>query len=124
MSTERVIVHKSIAMKLVALMQAHFQRLRAGDPEKDGSRLSCQASESFAQNIVDLIQEAKKDGATIEEGTGERTGAVIQPHILMGVKPGMRAWERESFGPGEFDLYVFLSRRRADADHSGGSHGV
>ena len=98
MSTERVIVHRSIAQKFTALLRSHFEKIRAGDTDK-GAKISSLASEAFAQGFEAYLKEAQKDGANFVLGDLKREGAVIQPHIVTGLKPHMRAWQRESFGP-------------------------
>ena len=49
--------------------------------------------------MLSMLDEAQKDGAELLVGDMKRDGAVVQPHLLKGVRPGMRIWERESFGP-------------------------
>jgi len=53
-----------------------------------------------AENILGLIQDAKDSGAEVLLGDCKRDGAIVQPHIITGVKPGMKIWDRETFGPG------------------------
>ncbi|TDL25407.1 ALDH-like protein [Rickenella mellea] len=99
-STERVIVQRNIAAALQSELVAICGRLKAGDHINDPSvNLSCLFSESSAANVLSTIEEAASAGAQVLLGDMKRDGAVIQPHVLSGVKPGMRAWDRESFGP-------------------------
>ncbi|TFY71895.1 hypothetical protein EVG20_g1109 [Dentipellis fragilis] len=99
MSTERVIVQRPVAEKLISKLKARIATLgwKAGDPRT--SFVPPLFSERSAENVRDLLQEAKAAGAKILLGDGERSGAVVQPHMVTGVRPGMRLWERESFGP-------------------------
>ncbi|KAA1472194.1 aldehyde dehydrogenase [Dentipellis sp. KUC8613] len=99
MSTERVIVQRPVAEKLISKLKARIASLgwKAGDPRT--SFVPPLFSERSAENVRDLLQEAKAAGAEILLGDGERSGAVVQPHMVTGVRPGMRLWERESFGP-------------------------
>lgn len=100
MSTERVIVQRGIAPALTAELTRLASKLRAGDLESDSTaHLSCLYAEGSAQNVCSAIEEAKQMGAEILVGDGKRDGALVQPHILKGVIPGMRIWSRESFGP-------------------------
>lgn len=99
MSTERVIVHRSVASKLTGHLRVHFEKIRAGDG-KNGSKISSLASVAFAEGFEAYLKEAEKDGAKFLMGDLKRDGAVIQPHIMTNVKPHMRVWQRESFGPG------------------------
>ncbi|KAJ7201586.1 Aldehyde/histidinol dehydrogenase [Mycena pura] len=97
MSTERVIVQSGAAEQLIAQMQSLCQSLTAGDPKN--SKLGPLFTEASAENVVSMISEARKAGAEVLVGDVVRNGAVVRPHIIKGVKPGMRLWERESFGP-------------------------
>ncbi|MBY0402559.1 MAG: aldehyde dehydrogenase family protein, partial [Cyanobacteria bacterium] len=45
-----------------------------------------------------ITQDAIKKGAKLLTG-GKRTGPFFSPTVLTGVKPGMRAWDEEVFGP-------------------------
>lgn len=63
-------------------------------------------NEAIAENVVEMMREAKAEGAEVLTGDLAREGAVVQPHILLGVKPGMRAWNQESFGPGALSSII------------------
>ncbi|TRM60346.1 aldehyde dehydrogenase [Schizophyllum amplum] len=80
-STERVIVQRGVAEALTSKM------------------LSAVFSEPAAESIVNMIKEAHGEGAVVLLGDMARQGALVQPHIVKDVKPGMKLWERETFGP-------------------------
>jgi acyl-CoA reductase-like NAD-dependent aldehyde dehydrogenase len=102
MSTERVIVQKSISASLLEAISALAKKLKAGDHTADTSiALSALFNSGSAENVISMINEARDAGAEVVLGDVTRDGAVVQPHIVRGVKPGMRLWDRESFGPGE-----------------------
>ena len=102
MSTERVIVQRSVSEALIEKVTTYCKTLKAGDSRTDPqAKLPCVMNEVFAENILGMIREAKEAGAELLLGDLTRDGPLIQPHLLAGVKPGMRAWDRESFGPGE-----------------------
>ena len=98
MSTERVIVQHGVANALKEALVGEFKKLKSGGP---GEQLSALFREDSAANVESMMGEARAEGAEFLLGDGSRQGAVIQPHIVTGVKPGMRLWERESFGPRE-----------------------
>ncbi len=103
MSTERVIVQQGAAPTLVQELTALFKQAKAGDTKTEPSAvLDALFTDRSAENVVGMIKEAVSDGATLIVGDLSRQGAVVQPHILMNVRPGMRLWERESFGPGTY----------------------
>ncbi|KAI0642106.1 aldehyde dehydrogenase [Trametes meyenii] len=100
MSAERVIVQKGAADALVGELKSLFRQVRAGDPQTDPSvSIGALFTQSSAENVVGMIREAVEGGAKVLLGDLTRQGAVVQPHIVTDVRPGMRLWERESFGP-------------------------
>ncbi|KZV64148.1 aldehyde dehydrogenase [Peniophora sp. CONT] len=97
MSTERIIVERSAVEPLVAALKKHIASITAGDPAT--SAISSLFTETSAEGILGLLRDAKDAGAEIVAGDIQRDGALIKPHIVLGVKRGMRLWEQESFGP-------------------------
>lgn len=98
MSTERVIVQQKVAPTLASALVAEFSKLRSGGPE---ANISVLFTDGSAESVISLLREAKEQGAEFLLGDATRDGAVVQPHIVSKVKPGMKLWDRESFGPGE-----------------------
>jgi acyl-CoA reductase-like NAD-dependent aldehyde dehydrogenase len=97
MSTERLIVDEKVADEFVQKLSARAATLPAGDPRGHvvlGSLVTVNA----AVKMGDFIADATAKGATITAG-GKRTGSVFQATVLDHVKPGMRAYDEESFGP-------------------------
>ncbi|EJD05454.1 aldehyde dehydrogenase [Fomitiporia mediterranea MF3/22] len=102
MSTERVIVQRGAVSSLLPALQKHFQRIRAGDTYAQsggGARIPPLINEGSAESVLNLLREAQGEGAEILVGDLKRDGAVLNPHIVSGIRPGMRAFDRESFGP-------------------------
>ncbi|VDB92108.1 unnamed protein product [Peniophora sp. CBMAI 1063] len=97
MSTERVIVQRSAVEPLLQALKKHMASLSAGDPTT--SPMSSLFTETSAEGILSLLRDAKENGAEIIAGDLQREGALLKPHIVLGVKRGMRLWEQESFGP-------------------------
>ncbi|MBL0371638.1 aldehyde dehydrogenase [Rhizobium sp. KVB221] len=97
MSTERIIVDEKIADEFVAKLAARAAKLPAGDPRGHvvlGSLVSPQAAAKMEEFIADGIGK----GAKLVTG-GKRNGSVVEATLLDHVKPGMRSFEEESFGP-------------------------
>jgi acyl-CoA reductase-like NAD-dependent aldehyde dehydrogenase len=98
MATERVIVQRPALEPLIAALKEHLNTLTVGDPEH--SHLSSLFSERSADGIIAMLNEAKEAGAEVLLGDMQKAGpALLKPHILLGVKPEVRLWQRESFGP-------------------------
>ncbi|KAH9934270.1 aldehyde dehydrogenase domain-containing protein [Fomitopsis serialis] len=95
-STERVIVQRSVAAQLLTAVKKQFSELRAGGP---GCSLGPLFSEASAEHVVGLIRDAQNAGAEVLLGDGKRDGAVVQPHIVAKVTQDMKLWHNETFGP-------------------------
>jgi acyl-CoA reductase-like NAD-dependent aldehyde dehydrogenase len=99
MSTERVIVQRGVSDALISELTALASKMKAG-PNGSGSHISGVFSEASAANIVSLLKDAHDEGAKVIVGDLKYNGPYIQPHVVLGYKPRMRAWENETFGPG------------------------
>ena len=106
--TERVIVQRGASDKLIALLKGAAAQMKAGDQSSgsSGAQLGCVFSAASATNIISMISEAVADGATLLAGDVKADGAVVQPPSVLGVKPGQRLWDRESFGQGKYSFYL------------------
>jgi acyl-CoA reductase-like NAD-dependent aldehyde dehydrogenase len=102
MSTERVIVQRGVYKALEQAVVNLVKPLKSGDANE--VKLGALFDERSAENVVNMLKEAKEAGADILLGDLNRDGAVVQPHVVAGVKPGMRMFENESFGPGRCTL--------------------
>ncbi|KAJ7512450.1 Aldehyde/histidinol dehydrogenase [Mycena galericulata] len=97
MSTERVIVQRGVADALIAQIKKLSEALTVGADAN--AKLGPLFTEGSAANVLAMISEAQAAGAQVLAGDLGRDGALVRPHLIKGVKPGMRLWERESFGP-------------------------
>ncbi|TCD71815.1 hypothetical protein EIP91_003158 [Steccherinum ochraceum] len=99
MSTERVIVQRKASDTLIPAIVKHMSAVTAGDYRTSPHIISALFTEQSAASLVGMITEAESEGATVLVGNKQREGAVVKPHVLLNVKPGMRMWDRETFGP-------------------------
>ncbi|KAI0331638.1 aldehyde dehydrogenase [Cubamyces sp. BRFM 1775] len=100
MSTERIIVQRGAAGRLVEELAGFFGHIKAGNPDQDKSvHIGAMFNPGLAKNAIDMVKEAVSQGAKVLVGDLRHEGAVMQPHLLLEVKPGMRIWERETFAP-------------------------
>lgn len=101
MSTERVVVQSGVADDLISEIKTLFEAIKVGDTSVDKSFLvGALFLESSADNIINMIKEAQVDGAEVITGDVNRKKSLLVPHLIKNVKPGMRIWDRETFGPG------------------------
>jgi acyl-CoA reductase-like NAD-dependent aldehyde dehydrogenase len=97
MSTERIIVDEKIADEFVAKLADRASKLPAGDPRGHvvlGSLVTPEAAVKMDELIIDAVEK----GARLVAG-GKRSGSVVEATLLDHVKPGMRTFAEESFGP-------------------------
>lgn len=102
MSTERVVAVRAIAPALKSALHAILSSGEPGVRAGKGGKLGALFNVSAAERLVGMIKEAKEQGAELVVGDGSRDGAVVQPHLITGVKSGTSLWEEEQFGPGAY----------------------
>src|SRR5690606_13445802 len=74
---------------------------RVGDPMDEATEVGPQARVDLRDALHDQVQRSVAAGARLLLG-GEvprRAGAWYPPTVLADVRPGMAAWEEETFGP-------------------------
>ena len=98
MSTERIVVDSKIADEFVARFAKKAASLPAGDPRKSNVVLGSVVDLTTVERVQAMIADATAKGAKLAAG-GEVNGTVMNAHILDHVKPGMRIYGEESFGP-------------------------
>ncbi|KAK0623670.1 Aldehyde/histidinol dehydrogenase [Immersiella caudata] len=111
MSTERVLLHRSISGEFKARLLKKVEGLKCGNHEEDPDvSISGLITPGSATRVVDLVKVAVAGGASLLIGDMKITGpnnTIVGPHILEGVTPDMDIAHKESFGPvmilSEFD---------------------
>lgn len=97
MTTGLVLAHESIVDKLVDKLVAKANHLPVGDPLGQVA-LGPIISKGQVQRIHGIVQDSIKAGAKLAAG-GTFDGPYYKPTVLTGIKPGMRAFDEEVFGP-------------------------
>jgi len=99
MSTERIVVDESIADEFVAKFAARAVELPAGDPTKNAACvIGPMVAKESGPRLNALIDDALTQGAKLACG-GLADGAVMPATIVDFVKPGMKIFDEETFGP-------------------------
>ncbi|MFS0672575.1 NADP-dependent glyceraldehyde-3-phosphate dehydrogenase [Ornithinibacillus sp. 179-J 7C1 HS] len=94
---KRVLVHESVADKLVILLKEQVEKLTVGSPEENSVIVPLINTKS-ADFVQELVNDAVEKGATVVTGN-KREGNLIYPTLLDHVTEEMDvAWE-EPFGP-------------------------
>jgi acyl-CoA reductase-like NAD-dependent aldehyde dehydrogenase len=98
MSTERIVVDRSVAQELGGKLAERAGKLVVGDPRDQGTMIGPVIDDGARERILELIEDARSKGAEVLAG-GEADGNLITPTVLAGVTPAMRIYGEESFGP-------------------------
>lgn len=98
MSTERIVVHESIADTFVAKFAARAGALPLGDPRLGPVVLGSVVSRSTVERCNALIDDAVAKGARIVVGA-KADSTLIPATVIDYVTPDMDIYREESFGP-------------------------
>jgi len=97
-STQRILVHESRFQEFTKLFVSGVGALRTGDPLAEGTDVGPMIDEASAIRAAGWIAEAVARGARLAVG-GTRTGAILQPAVLLDTASDMRVNCEEIFGP-------------------------
>ncbi|MEI6229350.1 MAG: aldehyde dehydrogenase family protein [Actinomycetes bacterium] len=98
-STQRLLVHSSIADDVIAELTAAVKTLVVGDPLDEATDVSALISKGERDRVAEWIEEAKAAGATIATGGAIGDDGVLQPTLIVDATPDMKVCELEVFGP-------------------------
>ena len=98
MTTGLILAHEKIVAKLTELLVAKATHLPVGDPACQQVALGPLISERQRDRVHGIVQDSVKQGAHLAAG-GTYDRLFYKPTVLTGVKPGMRAFDEEVFGP-------------------------
>ncbi len=98
MASSRIFVQNSIREEFTKKLAAKANQLPVGDPASGQVALGPVINDKQLQRVKGIIADSVKAGAKIEAG-GSSDKLFHQATVLSGVKPGMRAFDEETFGP-------------------------
>jgi acyl-CoA reductase-like NAD-dependent aldehyde dehydrogenase len=104
MSTERIIVDAKVADAFVEKLAAKAKALPAGDPRGHvvlGSLVTPEA----AERVQEMVDDAIAKGAALVAG-GTHNGSIMEATLVDRVRPDMRIYSEESFGPAKSVIRV------------------
>lgn len=122
MTTGRVLVDEKIASALVERLAAVADHLPVGDPAAHQVALGPLISQKQRDRVHQIVQDTVAAGATLRAG-GTFDRLFYRPTVLDGVKPGMRAFDEEIFGP-VASVTTFASEDEAVALAGRGEYGL
>lgn len=97
-SVQTVYVHQNVYDTFVSELIHTVRTLRAGDPLHPETDIGTLIDEAAATRVATWVQEAVAAGARVLTG-GARSGAFVEPTVLVDVKPSMQVICNEVFGP-------------------------
>uniref|UniRef100_UPI0028B05A41 aldehyde dehydrogenase family protein n=1 Tax=Empedobacter sp. TaxID=1927715 RepID=UPI0028B05A41 len=100
-TSKRIIVQEGIYDEYLSKITDYVNGMKVGDPTQTDTNMGPVSSESALEKLLDQINDSANKGATIVSGGKriDRDGFFLQPTILTDLKPGMKAYDEEVFGP-------------------------
>lgn len=98
-STQRILVHSSIADDFTAALVDHVNTLVVGDPMDEATDVSALISTGERDRVAEWIAEAESAGAKVLAGGAITPEGVLRPTIVAGATPEMKVCAKEVFGP-------------------------
>jgi len=98
MSTERVIIEKSIAEEFTVKLKERAESLPMGDPTNPANAIGPLINQRAVDKVQAHVDEAMAGGANLVTG-GRSDNLVYHPTVVTEVSPDMRLWTEQTFGP-------------------------
>lgn len=105
-STSRILVQEGIYDKFIEAFKSHIKSTSiVGDPYKDDTFQGPQVTKQQYDRVLSYIETGKSEGATLAMGgqadknVAGGKGFFISPTVFTDVKPNMRIFREEVFGP-------------------------
>ncbi|MBI5716088.1 MAG: benzaldehyde dehydrogenase [Burkholderiales bacterium] len=113
MASNRVLVHEAVAEGLKQRLVGKATHLPVGDGASGRVALGPMIDRKQLERFDAVVKDTLKAGAKLEAG-GTFEGLCYKPTVLSGVRPGMRSFDEEPFGP-VINLVTFRSDDEAVA---------
>jgi acyl-CoA reductase-like NAD-dependent aldehyde dehydrogenase len=98
MSTERIVVDRSVAGEFAEKLAERASKLKVGDPRDQETQIGPLINAGAVERVSGLVDDARSQGADVLSG-GQADGTLYPPTVISGVTPDMRVYREESFGP-------------------------
>ncbi len=97
-AAKRFILVGDIYEEFLSKFIDQVKEIKRGDLMDESTEIGPLAREDLAEELHNQVQKSVLKGAKLELG-GNRDGAFHEPTVLTDVKPGMPAFDEETFGP-------------------------
>ena len=100
-SSKRIIVQEDIYDAYLEKITAHVANMKVGNPMEEDTDMGPVSSESAMNTLLEQVSQSIESGATLVTGGKQigSEGSFMEPTILTDLKPGMKAYNEEVFGP-------------------------
>lgn len=103
-ATSRILLHSSIYDAFITAFQKQIKEVSVvGDPFAEKTFQGPQVTKSQYERVLSYVQAGKDEGATLLSGgeapTSSDKGFFVQPTVFVDVKPSMKIYREEVFGP-------------------------
>jgi aldehyde dehydrogenase (NAD+) len=98
MSTERIIVERSVAKEFTDKLKRRAEELPVGDPTNPAMAIGPLINQRAVDKVHSHVEEAVAGGAHLETG-GRFDNLLYYPTVLTEVDPDMRVFREQTFGP-------------------------
>jgi succinate-semialdehyde dehydrogenase len=100
-AAKRIILEQPIAAQFTERFVESVKSLRMGNPEEETTYIGPMARHDLRDELDMQVQQSVKSGARVLLGAAKATGEgnFYQPTVLGDVRPGMAAFDQETFGP-------------------------
>jgi acyl-CoA reductase-like NAD-dependent aldehyde dehydrogenase len=97
-SVQRIYVHQSVVSEFTNLLKDEVLKLKIGDPLLPDTDVGCVVDVHAAARVTNWIEEAVQSGAKVICG-GKRSGATVEPTVLLNPSKDSKVICEEVFGP-------------------------
>jgi succinate-semialdehyde dehydrogenase/glutarate-semialdehyde dehydrogenase len=99
-AAKRFIVENSVVDEFQAALVAAMMDMKIGDPTDRSTQIGPMARKDLVDHLMEQVARSVKSGARRLTGGQRRSpGFYITPAVLTDVRPGMPAFDEETFGP-------------------------
>jgi aldehyde dehydrogenase (NAD+) len=100
---KRAIVHKSKYEEVIKALKGYAANTKVGDPRREDTKLGPLVAKRQLEKLQEQVADAVEKGAEVVVGgkqpAGLENGAFYEITVLSNIKPNMRVWKEEVFGP-------------------------
>ena len=100
-SSKRIIVQENIYDQYLSSLTDYVKNMKVGNPMEEDTDMGPVSSESALNTLLEQVNQSVENGAKLILGGHQigTEGSFMAPTILTDLKPGMKAYDEEVFGP-------------------------